>query len=426
MSANITRNSHVARRTRSRSRTPHNLERKQEEFMRGGHRDVQATKRRRVEHTDQKQTSVGSDSLGSPPSSPGSESSQSSNEEPISQQQAPIPPQLQPVLGLDESELNQIHFHHRFHFPDFSKIMILYPHGASELCLELQPLSTLTNIQPTESPSLFQAMLNINLNVTRWFQNTIDRRFQWLVEHNGNENGFFNPTFSYQPIDLDCIVFTPSTQFQVACWLKDKIYENSIHPVSFEAIKQFCHQQKRINSQRNFSVKLTLMLRHLLVRDRRVLPKVDIIGMMFVLTDAEHQFVVAQDVRLKQAKIRDESNGYEVSNEPTDEDERSDKDEQSEEQPSRPPSPNPPPTIQRRTEKRKQFSRSELIGLLVDQDFCCANKRCRIKLTRDMEKDHKIPLHLGGTDSLYNLQYLCPECHRKKSRQERDMLNNMY
>ena len=32
--------------------------------------------------------------------------------------------------------------------------------------------------------------------------------------------------------------------------------------------------------------------------------------------------------------------------------------------------------------------------------------------------DHKIPLHLGGAESDDNRQWLCPECHAKKSDQE--------
>ena len=30
------------------------------------------------------------------------------------------------------------------------------------------------------------------------------------------------------------------------------------------------------------------------------------------------------------------------------------------------------------------------------------------------EVDHRVPLHLGGTDAPANLQLLCPRCHRRK------------
>jgi 5-methylcytosine-specific restriction endonuclease McrA len=32
--------------------------------------------------------------------------------------------------------------------------------------------------------------------------------------------------------------------------------------------------------------------------------------------------------------------------------------------------------------------------------------------------DHKTPLHLGGAESACNRQWLCLECHTKKSEQE--------
>lgn len=34
------------------------------------------------------------------------------------------------------------------------------------------------------------------------------------------------------------------------------------------------------------------------------------------------------------------------------------------------------------------------------------------------EVDHKVPLHLGGTESDENRQWLCQECHEKKNERE--------
>jgi 5-methylcytosine-specific restriction endonuclease McrA len=45
---------------------------------------------------------------------------------------------------------------------------------------------------------------------------------------------------------------------------------------------------------------------------------------------------------------------------------------------------------------------------------------CQIchRVTLYGEVDHKIPLHMGGTESDDNRQYLCVGCHEKKSEQE--------
>lgn len=40
------------------------------------------------------------------------------------------------------------------------------------------------------------------------------------------------------------------------------------------------------------------------------------------------------------------------------------------------------------------------------------------RVTADGVVDHVQPLHLGGKESDFNRQYLCNECHDKKSEQE--------
>jgi len=44
----------------------------------------------------------------------------------------------------------------------------------------------------------------------------------------------------------------------------------------------------------------------------------------------------------------------------------------------------------------------------------------------DGEVDHKVPLHLGGTESDENRWYLCVECHREKSEKEEKERDNKY
>ena len=39
-------------------------------------------------------------------------------------------------------------------------------------------------------------------------------------------------------------------------------------------------------------------------------------------------------------------------------------------------------------------------------------------ITRNLEVDHRIPLHQGGTNDDDNLQSLCKDCHKTKSAEE--------
>jgi 5-methylcytosine-specific restriction protein A len=56
-------------------------------------------------------------------------------------------------------------------------------------------------------------------------------------------------------------------------------------------------------------------------------------------------------------------------------------------------------------------------GAAVAQQFRC--NVCRATLTEVSEVDHIRPLGSGGSHSQTNLQVLCPDCHARKSRNER-------
>ena len=43
---------------------------------------------------------------------------------------------------------------------------------------------------------------------------------------------------------------------------------------------------------------------------------------------------------------------------------------------------------------------------------------CSALLNANYEIDHKLALYLGGTNEKENLQALCPDCHRTKTREE--------
>lgn len=56
------------------------------------------------------------------------------------------------------------------------------------------------------------------------------------------------------------------------------------------------------------------------------------------------------------------------------------------------------------------------LDVAASQRWLCAV--CKAILSAVYEIDHRVPLHRGGTDTFDNLQALCPNCHRVKSRRE--------
>ena len=53
--------------------------------------------------------------------------------------------------------------------------------------------------------------------------------------------------------------------------------------------------------------------------------------------------------------------------------------------------------------------------IAIRDDYSC--RQCG-RVTVHGEVDHKVPLHLGGAESDENRQWLCPECHARKSERE--------
>ena len=74
-----------------------------------------------------------------------------------------------------------------------------------------------------------------------------------------------------------------------------------------------------------------------------------------------------------------------------------------------------------RTTKRKRMTEPQRRKIALRQDFKCANPDGKCKLTDALEEydvDHVIPLFLGGDDDEWNMQALCPACHRRKTENE--------
>lgn len=57
---------------------------------------------------------------------------------------------------------------------------------------------------------------------------------------------------------------------------------------------------------------------------------------------------------------------------------------------------------------------SEISALLIKQRYRCAGPHCKRHIGRGYHVDHVMPLALGGTNWISNIQLLCPTCNMKK------------
>jgi 5-methylcytosine-specific restriction endonuclease McrA len=60
------------------------------------------------------------------------------------------------------------------------------------------------------------------------------------------------------------------------------------------------------------------------------------------------------------------------------------------------------------------YTKEDIEEMIKKQKFKCANCLVKIKGS-NYHVDHVMPIKLGGTNHLYNLQVLCPPCNLKKS-----------
>ena len=68
--------------------------------------------------------------------------------------------------------------------------------------------------------------------------------------------------------------------------------------------------------------------------------------------------------------------------------------------------------------KRKKMTEPQRRKIALRQNFKCANPDGKCKLTdslKEYDVDHVIPLFLDGDDEEWNMQALCPACHRRKT-----------
>ena len=68
--------------------------------------------------------------------------------------------------------------------------------------------------------------------------------------------------------------------------------------------------------------------------------------------------------------------------------------------------------------KRRTFSAKERLDYFLKANGCCA--KCALKITpgKRWDLDHVIPLSLGGSNDVTNLQVLCHVCHTQKTKSD--------
>lgn len=72
---------------------------------------------------------------------------------------------------------------------------------------------------------------------------------------------------------------------------------------------------------------------------------------------------------------------------------------------------------------RKYWTEVTKRRVAATQQFKCA--LCRNMLDEVWAADHKVPLHLGGSNAVSNCQILCPLCHARKTQQEACALKHL-
>jgi len=68
--------------------------------------------------------------------------------------------------------------------------------------------------------------------------------------------------------------------------------------------------------------------------------------------------------------------------------------------------------------KRRRLAKAEKTLILKSQNFKCAD--CKNDISKiTPHYDHRIPLGIGGSDTITNIQALCGSCHTEKTKKDR-------
>ena len=85
------------------------------------------------------------------------------------------------------------------------------------------------------------------------------------------------------------------------------------------------------------------------------------------------------------------------------------------------------PTTSMESSPRERIDSETIAKLMEDQESTCIMCHSEVSIDprySNADVDHIIPLHIGGNNSIKNLQILCVPCHRRKSALERRKVRN--
>lgn len=293
----------------------------------------------------------------------------------------------------------------------YHRIRVVYPpHGRWYMALEIGKYCDwaciLTKVERAlyKTDSLVAQFLLTGNRITEWFESHIDASLRDMVNDPKNQSRIRNKTNTSGPIVYNPIVvynktsptqhiqrveLAQSTQYATA----KPLDANFLEPNSEQPLTQ--DQAQRLWSQGNCPVVLHLSVKHMILRNNSVSPKLDCTKLIFV-----------QQPNMAVPPLSMQFNAV---------------------VPPTPPISLPQPIVLAPQPPSQQSSKPPLCRrqkipkltertVMFEQDYKC--NTCKVKLPTTWQMDHITRVEHGGTNSRANLQILCDSCHNKKTEME--------